>query len=596
MNLKGLEVRLKQLRNNAKSTGAYPVRTQTLDILEFLKKYAEPIRSEGEIVYIGKTKYPKYVNIQTVQDIIDDKLDVVCMAYDSAVDRFITWFKEIHRVDSYEKSLRNASHVGTIGIIDLKLNIESLELLMLDNDFLDYKDELIEEINYWKSYYYEADGKTVKFKYYIIIGKNRTLLAIPKMYEKYVEQNNIETVSKLLEIDLKVWTKFVSREFKTELYRNEKNNMKDTELQELIGWGGPLVDFIHLYPKKKLPSKVINNIFSGDALLMIKDRDLIVDFYLILHGKLHDNEFKRNLFIKGTKVRTDFEKYLNFWFSLIQAWLLYRENGEHKRYPITSGDSWRYLLFALVVNIIDNPLQINLTDTEKYKKIISVALEVRAELEDEKSILAYLSNGTELRIKNLFGGISASTAYFHSDYSEFDRNFVFDEEAACKSKNIKFGLQYEVLTSVFFDRFWMKITEEGLAIMPAKRGFEPSEVSYVVKRDGGKVRINGEVYNSKDEVIKFSDEHPNDEFIMKYGPDVEYVVLPYSQLMGDSVQIDHIPAYVKNKETRDLDMCEATTANFNNWKKAREAVYESVVLEDIEYRKNMIPKTIENFA
>jgi hypothetical protein len=596
MNLKGLEVRLKPLRNSIKSSGAYPVRTQTLDILEYLKKYAEPIRSENEIVYIGKTKYPKYVNIQTAQDIIDDRLDVVCMAYDSAVDRFITWFKEIHRVDSYEKSLRNASHVGTIGIIDLKQNIDSLESLVSDNEFLDFKDELIEEINYWKSYYYEADGKTIKFKYYVIIGKNRTLLAIPKIYEKYVEQGNIESVSKLLEIDLKIWTKFVSREFKTELYRNEKNNMKDTELQELIGWGGPFVDFIHLYPKKKLPAKVIRNIFSDDALLMIKDRDLIVDFYLILHNKLHDNEFKRNMFIKGTKVRNDFEKYLNFWFNLIQAWLVYRENGEHKRYPITSGDSWRYLLFALVVNIIDNPLEINLTDTDKYKKIISIALEVRAELEDEKSILAYLSNGTELRIKNLFGGISGSTCYFHSDYSRFDKNFVFDEDVACKSKNIKFGLQYEVLTNVFFDRFWMKITEEGLAILPAKRGFEPSEVSYVVKRDAGKVRINGEVYNSKNEVIRFSDEHPDDEFIVKYGTDVEYVVLPYSQLMGDSVQIDHIPAYVKNKETRDLDMCEATTANFNNWKKAREAVYQDIVLEDIQYRKSLAPKSIEDFA
>mgnify|MGYP000495116221 CR=1 FL=1 len=43
----------------------------------------------------------------------------------------------------------------------------------------------------------------------------------------------IEEINELLELEVKVWTKYVSRAFKTELYRNEKNNMKDTELQEI---------------------------------------------------------------------------------------------------------------------------------------------------------------------------------------------------------------------------------------------------------------------------------------------------------------------------------------------------------------------------
>jgi hypothetical protein len=72
--------------------------------------------------------------------------------------------------------------------------------------------------------------------------------------------------------------------------------------------------------------------------------------------------------------------------------------------------------------------------------------------------------------------------------------------------------------------------------------------------------------------------------------------------MGDDIQIDHIPAYSKNRETKDLDKCEATSANFNNWKNNREAVYQSVVLEEILDRKEIYeskkktPKTIENFV
>jgi hypothetical protein len=607
MNLRELEIHLRALRNKEKSQDAYPVRTGYYSLYDFLTKFGSPIKSNGNIVYLDKQRqFPKYCNINNTKDIIEDNLNVVCMGYDSMVDRFITWFKEQYRIKSYEKSLKNSSHIGTIGLIDLKSNIESLESLKTDSTFIDYQEELQSEIDYWKSYYYEKDGKTVRFRYYVIFGKNRSLLAIPKIYEDCITKNNIDLIKNVLELEIKVWTKFVSREYKTELYRNEKNNMKDTDLQELIGYGGPMAEFIAKYPQEKLPKTVLPHLFKDDDFLMIYDRELLCELYSVhsnMYGHGKSNEFIRKQFIDGLKIQSTFPTYLNFYFNVIKAWVTYRENGEHKRYPIASGNAWRILLYEVCRNVKGSKLDINLSEKDTYKQIINTFLEVRAELEQESDVYAYLTGkSTPLTVENLWTGLSSSTCIYRADFGKFDSNFQWDKGEIEKYKDIISGYQWDVMTKIFLDRFWQKLGEDGLIVLPAKRGFEPNEVSYIVKRDEYKVRINGEVYNSNNEVIQFSDEHPNDPFILEYGPNVEYITLPYSKLMGDDIQIDHIPAYSKNREAKDLDKCEATSANFNNWKNNREAVYQSVVLEEILDRKEIYeskkktPKTIENFV
>lgn len=591
MSLNALEVKLRGLRNRQKSDSAYPVRSNHYTIMNFLEKFAEPIKSEGDVIYIDKDKkYPKYHNISNIKDILSDNLSVVCMAYDSTVDRFITWFKENWRIDLYEESLRNGSHIGTIGVIDLKSNIESLELLKDEIEYLDYLDALNEEIDYWKSYYYNTDG-SVRFRYYVIVGKNRSLFALPKIYEKYIENGNIEKVNELLEVEVKVWKKYVSRTFKTELYRNEKNNMKDTLLQELIGWGGPLTDFIASYPQKKLPKKMIPHLFNDEKLLMIEDREMLVNFNSILNGqwgKSNVNDWIEKQFKENRKVRSDFSNYLDYFFNVIQAWVTFRENKEHTRYPISSGNAWREVLFSLVKDIKDSKLEINLKGKELYKKVIETALQVRADLEEELQILGFKGDGTPLTVKNLMTGLKSSTCYYKKDFSPFDVNFQFVKEDVEKSTKVISGYQYDIMIETFIKRFWSELVDEGLIILPAKRNFKPEEVSYIVKRDKYRVRINGDIYNSKNEVIRYSDEHPDDPFILKYGPDVDYVTLPYSELMGENVQIDHVPSYSSNREVKDLDLCEATSSGYNNWKNDREAVYESKVLKNIQIRKELI--------
>jgi hypothetical protein len=591
MNLKELEIHLRALRNKEKTPGAYPVKTETISITNFLEKFGTPIKTNGNIVYLDKEKkFPKYYNIKTVRDIIDDNLNVVCMAYDSMVDRFITWFKEQHRIKSYEKSLKVGSHIGTIVLIDLKSNIESLESLKTIKEFVYYKEEIQSEIDYWKSYYYEKDGKTIRFRYYVIVGKNRSLLAIPKIYEEYV-MSNIAHIQESLEVDVKIFTKFVSREFKTELYRNEKNNMKDTPLQELIGYGGPMAEFIAIYPKEKLPKSILHHLFKEEDFLMIKERELISDLYAVhcgMYGRGNSAQFIEKQFVDGLKIQANFESYLNFYFNVIKAWITYRDNGEHKRYPIATGHSWRILLYEVCKNVRNSKLNINLTEKEIYKQIINTFLETRAELEEELDVYGYLTGkSTALTIENFWTGLASSTCVHRADFEKFDSNFQWDKDEIAKSKDIISGYQWDVMNKIFLDRFWQKLADEQLIVLPAKRGFEPNEVSYIVKRDEYKVRINGEVYNSNNEPIKFSDEHPTDPFIKEYGPDIDYVILPYSKLMGDEIQIDHIPAYTKNKEVKDLDKCEATTSTFNNWKNNRESVYQNYILEEILNRKEV---------
>ena len=589
MKLNDLEVKLKGLRNKISSDKAYPVRSTPYTILDFLNKFGEPIKSKKQTVYIDKEKkYPKYFNITTIKDIITDNLSVVCMAYDSVVDRFITWFKEQWRVPLYELSLRQGSHIGTIGIIDLKKNIESLEELKKRIEFLDYIEAIDSEINYWKKYYLNPDG-SVKFRFYVIVGKNRALFALPRIYESHVLAGRIEEINELLELEVKVWTKYVSRAFKTELYRNEKNNMKDTELQELIGWGGDLSSFIAKYPKNKLVKKLLPHLFSDENLLMIKDREMLVEFNAVLNkiwGSSGVVEWVKTQFVEGRKVRKDFEKHLDYFFNLINAWVTFRENKEHTRYPISSGSSWRIVIFNLVVNIMEEGMKINLSGKELYKKVMETALLVRADLEEEAETLGFLAKkGTALTIKNLMTGLKSSMCWYNKDFSPFDTNFVFNEDEMKKNPEVVYGYQYTIMMKIFLNRFWEYMTDESLLILPAKRNFKPTEVSTIGKRDRFKVRINGEVYNSNDELIKFSDEHPNDPYILKYGNDIDYVQLEYSEYMGENVQIDHIPPYAKNKETKDLDLCEATSATFNNWKSDREAVYQSKVLQNIQLRK-----------
>ena len=144
--MKILNGKIKTLRNATSSPDAYPVSTKMISIDQFLTTYGKPIENET----IGSDELPSYCNIKTSEDALSEDLNKVCMAYDDVSDRGIVWVTEPNRVLSYSRSVLNGSHIGIIGLIDLKSNIKSFEELLEDVDWEDCEGEIKSEIEYWK--------------------------------------------------------------------------------------------------------------------------------------------------------------------------------------------------------------------------------------------------------------------------------------------------------------------------------------------------------------------------------------------------------------------------------------------------------------
>ena len=206
---------------------------------------------------------------------------------------------------------------------------------------------------------------------------------------------------------------------------------------------------------------------------------------------------------------------------------------------------------------------------------------------DDKSInYGFRSDAATLTFSELKSGMKGNSGYFKSDNSKLTPMESFDEtKLGSVYISKKQGL---VLLDLWNNMFFDLLQDEDGVVIPAKRSFNSTDVSYLVKRDSRKVRINGEIYNKNNEPIRFSDSYPDDSYILKYGTESDYVTLPLMDVMGSDIQVDHIPPYSKNMDKKDLDKCELTSDTFNNWKNDREAIYESEVLESIQENKENV--------
>ena len=70
--------------------------------------------------------------------------------------------------------------------------------------------------------------------------KNRGIYAIPTIYFKAVSDDLLDTYDKKFEVDVKVYGQYMTKGWKTSIYRNEKNNFDDSEIMELIGYDAPM--------------------------------------------------------------------------------------------------------------------------------------------------------------------------------------------------------------------------------------------------------------------------------------------------------------------------------------------------------------------
>ncbi len=571
--MKVLNGRIKTVRNATTSPDSYPVKTNMITIDKFLSKYGKQIK--GKLVV---DDIPSYCDIRNSEDALSEDLNKVCMAYDDESDRGIVWITEPWRVLSYKKSVLNGSHIGIIGLIDLKSNIESFEELLKDIDWEDCKEEIESEIEYWKSFYQDGKGH----RYFVIVGKNRSLYAIPTIYAQSVLDGQYNQLKEKFFVEVKVWTKYVTKSFKTELYRNEKNNMKDTPLMELIGWESPITSLIYKETKSDLARKVIPVMFKFDKRVLYQDREVTLDAYSLYCNKyIGYKDWVKQHFEKSLKIqkvgKVTFDKV---WELFLNVMYVYKT----KTQKVQDSQTWKMLVFYTCLKYLNSPLTLTLKGKLLHTKLYELVLNTHIMLDDKSVNYGYRSDSGPLTFSELKSGMQGNTGYFKSDNSKLTPLDTFDES--------KFGTIYTskkqglVLLDIWNNMFFELLQDEDGVVIPAKRTFNSSEVSYIVKRDSRRVRINGEVYNKNDEPIRFSDIYPEDPFILKYGTEDDYVTLPLMDVMSTDIQVDHIPPYSENKGVKDLDKCELTSDTYNNWKNDREAVYEAEVLEEIQDKKD----------
>ena len=548
------------------------------NIVDFFDNFGKRLNSQNT------NEVPIYHNIRIAEDAISEDLNKVCMAYDDVSDRGLVWVTEQYRVGRYGDSLYDKEHVGTIALIDLKTNIESLEELIKDPNYLKYKEELQDEVTYWSKYYKNGEGH----RFFVFIGKNRSLFALPMLYEQTIEDygkdKGINVLKQAYEVDVKVYTKYITRRYKTALYRNEKDNFKDTPLMEWIGYTSEITDLVNDETKTELAKTVMPKMFNVDERIKYQDRQLVLDCYSVYNERYADKawmkkQFEDNISLTA-KFKTVFKYFLNVYKTLYHL--------DASRIKLFNNQSIRMLVFRCCQEIQNGVYELKEKKTQ-YEDVLKAIFDAHQNLDSSNKHYGFRKDGWVLTFNELKSGMSGNSGYFHKDGKLFTKQDEFDKDK-CKSK-YKSRKQGDVLIEIFVSEFLKVLNENDKLVLPAKRGFTHQDFSYIVKRDNGLVRINGEVYDKEGNVKRFSDEKPDDVLIKYYGTDNDYVPLRFEQLWGTDVQVDHISAFSKNKDVKDLDKCELTSSTFNNWKDNRKAVYELKAISKIS--KNIDLMNIE---
>ena len=157
----------------------------------------------------------------------------------------------------------------------------------------------------------------------------------------------------------------MTKSFKTELYRNEKNNMKDTPLMELIGWEAPITDMIHESTKSNLARKALPKMFDFDKRVLYQDRELVVDCYSLYCKKyIGGKNWVEQQFEKALKIqkvgKVDFDKV---WELFLNVMYVYKTNTQ----KVKDGQTWRMLVFNTCLKYLNSPLTLTLKSKLLHK-------------------------------------------------------------------------------------------------------------------------------------------------------------------------------------------------------------------------------------
>ena len=238
-------------------------------------------------------------------------------AFDNKNDRGLVWFLELFRVMGYKEAVFNNEHEGLIVLIDIKSNIESFKEIRNDRDALNFVSIIDDVIEYWSKFL--INGHT----HFVVIGKNRFLLAIPNIYEEAIQNGKLDIYDEEFVVHVKVWKKFVTSDFKSILYSNEKGNLIDNFIQLLIGNPGPYTDVVYDKSKEPFNMDVLLKLFTSEELVKYNDRQLIADLLTIINGEYTNHKsFLKSAFQGRTEVKQKEKKLIDSWFKLFHYWLI----------------------------------------------------------------------------------------------------------------------------------------------------------------------------------------------------------------------------------------------------------------------------------
>ena len=551
-----------------------------LEIIEFLT----PVRDEnGEKIPIGcdengKEHY-RLLNLYETEDAVGEDLTKVGGAFDNKNDRGLVWLLELLRVSGYKNAVFNNEHEGLIVLIDIQSNIKSFKELKDMKDSLIYTSIIDDVIAYWSSFL--KNGHT----HFVVIGKNRFLLAIPSIYHEAIEDGKLEMYNDEFVVDVKVWKKFVTSDFKSTLYKNEKGNFIDNDIQMLIGNPSPYTDVVYELTKTPFNVDVLKNLFKSEELLAYMDRQLIADLLTILNGEYTNlKPFLKNAFESRRTVTQREKTLINRWFKLHHYWFIDKKNGINTVYP-KSSQTFKMLMMQLFLEIEEDGYKLVSDSPATFSKVMATAQLVRSDMDVPTKFYALGTKDQPLNFGELMGGYKGTSATWRDDLG-----LIKVGQSIPVSKKVS-GNQHELLNELYISEIKKRLIKEKIIIKKQKRSATTIDKQHIIsldkKDDRVLVRVDVLVIDPKTEKqIRFSEVRPDDPVYKKYGiSGSDYAWIPLSEINTQDHWVEHIIPFNTDPEQYDINSMEISSATLNRWRQDKEIVNQAEVLQDILERR-----------
>ena len=451
------------------------------------------------------------------------------IGWDDKHDRDLVWNTTKSMSDDYIQGILEYKDNNPINIIDLVKNDEDLDIV---------KHKKSKE--YFRKYIDDS------YKYYVFIGKNRTMTAIWKAYKGLKNGDQKYDAFKLKNedgtprytIDFKLFDKQFTNEWKGEFYRAEKTIYPDTKIMLYVSYDCDINDTIYKYEHELDIDKVLHKIYlKGDDRIKYKPKELLFDtIYYEMEKEWKGTPKKReNKWAQNEKVPTNWStnwKYVEGMVNQVHEW----KNQSHKRKFI------RPQMVTVFYQMISkmNDLNLKLVNPKDKKTFYTQWTEWAAIQISDNTPLCYKEDGEPLSFSQLVRGL------------KFGGSLTKDGKGVDKIEEE----QFQVLGNHIVDSFFQNmITKQILVPVVKRKNIDWKQAIKLFFDNDRKVRVNGLV-----------DFPSGAKWYDKKKKGVLYERWSFEKLMLSITNIDHISSLKGGKGTNNPDNLEWAIESFNKFK------------------------------